>query len=157
MLVGSYAEFRRTGIAMPKNVPRNSMGFEDPSAFFKSPAMTEAPSSVNTIRTGASMFSGLKSGRRGLERPADIDDTPAPRGKGRMSQLVASDEEDGSGLGDEFLNDDDGVLDPSELVIYLWPNQCGSMDRVASSWEYANTRPFQPRSVVCLQLCVFLA
>ena len=100
---------------MPKNVPLNSDGFEDPMAFFKSPA--DGLTSARSVAT-----------RRDFDTPGGVSAYVTPAAKrGRMSALaLGSDEEDGSALGKGLLDEDD-VLDESEYLERL-PQQfipCG--------------------------------
>ena len=89
------------------------MGFENPADFFLSPGGTEAPGTSTTIRTFGGAASVLRS--EGRLSVGTVIETPAPRGgRIRMSHLAgASDEEDGTGLGHDLL-DDDEVLDKRE-------------------------------------------
>ena len=93
---------------MPRDVPLDADGFEDASAFFKSPAGTEARVTNRSIGTVfRSRFTNTAGGKSG-----GVVDTPAPPPKrGRLSALAGgSDDEDGSNLGEGLLLEDDDVL-----------------------------------------------
>ena len=91
---------------MPTNVPRGSDGFEIPNAFFNTPA--DGLTTAKTSRV-----------RKDFDTPGGVSAfiTPSAAGKkGRMSALMASDdeEEDGSQMGQGLLDEED-VLEPREL------------------------------------------
>lgn len=94
------------------------MGFENAAEFFmSSPAGTEAPTTTHTIRTFTGQATSLLRSAAGASTPGPYQ-TPVPMGKrGRMTQFLGtSDEEDGSGLADDLLRDDDQVLDDRALM-----------------------------------------
>lgn len=82
---------------MPTNVPRNEDGFEDMDAFFKSPG--DGPS--KPTRTP-------KNRRNGGGPSSSPNDRPAPRRRGRLSDLHNDDEAD-SLVADDLLVDEDDV------------------------------------------------
>ncbi|EIW66523.1 hypothetical protein M231_02297 [Tremella mesenterica] len=80
----------RSGAPMPTNVPRRSDGFEDPDAFFKSPA-SEHP------------FRGRKSI---IDTPGTVTSVGTVR-RGRMSELVPDDDDDP--FAEDLLGDEDDL------------------------------------------------
>ena len=134
---------------MPVNVARDSLGFEKADAFFMTPGgMTEAPGTAQTIRTFASA-SVMKSGndRMSIGSVGTYLETPAPRGgRHRLSRLAAADseDEDGSGIGRDILNEDDEPgLDARKGFSFSWD-------------EMTDNRPFKSFSLVYYEWFVFV-
>ncbi|RSH94857.1 hypothetical protein EHS25_004663 [Saitozyma podzolica] len=88
----------RTGQTMPTNLPRNSMGFEDPEEFFRSPDPVEAriardiASYIRTPRSGSGGGGGI--GARSTVTPGTTHSSAGPSRRTRMSDLGGDDLED---------------------------------------------------------------
>lgn len=127
---------RRTGKAMPSNVPRTSDGFEDPEAFFRSPNTTAdsrsismalnrtpgggagsiaASSPTNTLYNtpgGQSSAGRTRASRAGARSDAGSvgfkTPTASDRSKRRLSDLQGEDDDDDeAAIGADLLVDDE--------------------------------------------------
>jgi hypothetical protein len=86
---------------MPTNLPRNSMGFEDPEEFFRSPDPVEAriardiASYIRTPRSGSGGGGGGGGiGARSTVTPGTTHSSAGPSRRTRMSDLGGDDLED---------------------------------------------------------------
>jgi hypothetical protein len=82
---------------MPTNLPRNSMGFEDPEEFFRSPDPVEARIAryIRTPRSGSGGGGGGGGiGARSTVTPETTHSSAGPSRRTRMSDLGGDDLED---------------------------------------------------------------
>lgn len=109
------AHVRRTGRAMPTNVPRNEEGFEDADAFFLSSPQSGPSSSRQHTPTS----------RRGPgSSPSTVRTNRSHRS--RISDLVA-DEDDQRFAEDLLDDDDDDVHGTPQLHFRSSPSMCNRL------------------------------
>jgi hypothetical protein len=109
---------------MPTNLPRNSMGFEDPEEFFRSPDPVEARIArdiASYIRTPKSGSGGPGAGGVGSTvTPATTHNSAGPSRRTRMSDLGGDDLEDEIISRDGLVVDDDFGGESTRVRLRVW-------------------------------------
>ena len=102
---------RRTGVAMPKNVPRDSAGFEDASYFF--PPLPPAPDSDDRVTTYSRRTPGTGKTMRTSVGPSTNGrpSTGMTSRRKRMSDLGGDEPDDTFAQGDANMLVDDDFAD----------------------------------------------